>query len=260
MSRTGLDSVLDIDLDAFVWPQVFYREEQADRPSGSQHRAWPPPAVERLLGRLGVTGAVAGRCVEPHVEVFDIWYEALESGRLRHPFHVVHVDAHEDLGYGDPCWKSIQEEILTQPLTCRTPNAVRPLLHSGNYLLGAAALGWLASITFIPCRALQRGGAARLELASVLDIHWQAGSPRAGALQLRSRSGYSAEDQANRASEAVWDIVDPPIPVHVLTPREFSPRTWTAVTVARSPAFSPSEADPLLELLRQRISPARAES
>lgn len=256
MSQDGPDSVLDIDLDAFVWPQVFYREEQADRPSGSQHRAWPLPAVDRLLCRLGVTGAMPGRCVEHHVEVFDVWHEALESGRLRHPFHVVHVDAHEDLGYGDPCWKSIQEKILTHPLTCRTPNAVRPLLHSGNYLLGAAALGWLASVTFIPCRALPRGAAARLELASVLDLHWQAGNPRSGALQLRSRRGVSADVHARDALQPDWDLLDPPIPVRILAPHEFSARTWAALTAARSPAFSPPEADSLFEHLRQRISPA----
>jgi hypothetical protein len=89
---------LDLDLDFFVSPTLFDREEHLGRPANDGFTVWPSVKADGLLRKLGLTGTLPGKVCGRHVEALWAWREAIRLGALVPPFPVVHVDAHEDLG------------------------------------------------------------------------------------------------------------------------------------------------------------------
>ncbi len=241
--------ILDLDLDFFVRPPVYHVPERGPRPSDQAHSIWPAEAVAALLRRLGVTAAIRGRVVEHHVEALPAWMDAITRGWLAPPFRVVHVDAHEDLGYGDPLWMSFQEQVLCRPLPQRNFDEVLGLAHSGNFLLAAIALGWVGALDLVLPGPLSPDHGRRLSDLSAHAVHFMHGVETSGAIELHAVPGLPAEAQARGCRKLPWVVRDPPVPVRVLAPGEVRPATYSYWTVATSPAFCPPGADALLPVL-----------
>lgn len=248
-------TVLDVDLDFFVSPTVYDTPEHAARPDDRACTVWGPAEAEGLMRRLGATAPLPGALCEHHVEALWAWNRALYEGRLVAPFAVVHVDAHEDLGYGDPLWIPLQEEVLLRPVWGREFEQVAALAHSGNYLLCAVALGWVSELTLVLPGPLSRDPALRLAELSIHPLHWLDGDETSGMLQLRSAPPLPARAQADGCRTLEWAVLDPPVPVRVLLPEEVEPQAYDFLTVARSPAFCPPKADALLPLLTAALRP-----
>ena len=249
-------TVLDIDLDFFVSPPVYSVPESGARPADEGFQVWDAADVEAFLRRLGLARPLPGRVVHHHGRVLWEWNAALYEGRLKAPFRVVHVDAHEDLGYGDPLWRQLQEEVLARPVGERSPDQLHTIAHSGNYLLCAVALGWVSELVLVMPEPLPADPVHRLHALSAHPLHFAGGEPATGLLQLKSLPGLPADEQAQRCRELEWRVVDTPVPVKVVAPGEVEPAGYEFLTVARSPAFCPPKADALLPLLTRWVAEA----
>ena len=114
--------VLDLDLDFFLDMITYPADPGERRPSGPDDRPhsegdipWTEKEVIRFLeNRCGLSDQepVNGRLVTHHHEAFYYWRELIQKGELTTPFEVVHVDAHADLGMGDPNWDYLVSEVL----------------------------------------------------------------------------------------------------------------------------------------------------
>lgn len=248
-------TVLDLDLDFFVSPTLYEVPEDAPRPPDHAHQVWPAAEAEHLLQRLGLTAPVPGALCERHVEALWAWNRAVYEGRLEVPFDVVHVDAHEDLGYGDPLWTRLQEEVLVRPVWERRFEEVAALAHSGNYLLCAVALGWVRELTLVLPGPLPITPEGRLRELCAHPLHFAYGEETSGLLQLKSVPGLPAAEQAERCRELRWAVMDAPVPVTVLSAEEVEPAVYDFLTLARSPAFSPPKAEGLLPTLTRFLKP-----
>ncbi|MDZ4180928.1 MAG: UPF0489 family protein [Coriobacteriia bacterium] len=146
--------VLDLDLDFFAEGIVEF---------GFDVKPTLPPLwsesvfVQFLEERCGLSRAtpVPGRIFEDHNEALCFWRDLLAGGLIAAPFHVVHVDAHADLGHdGGQNWVSWVEHlsvrVLGRPQNERD-NRVEdePFENEVNYLLFAAARRWLSELTFV---------------------------------------------------------------------------------------------------------------
>ena len=143
--------VLDIDLDFFLadcCPLAPYGE----RPSLPGHEPWPEAEVDRFLREncgLSAAHPIPGRVFDTHDRALCFWEEKLREGRLTAPFHVTHVDAHSDLGIGDPGPGYVLYNVLAmQPekrLQLDSFYAQRKL-DEANYLLFALAMRRISSL------------------------------------------------------------------------------------------------------------------
>jgi len=240
--------ILDIDLDFFLnkvqfWPGF-------GRPVDPALRPWSPEAVRDFLeNRCGLRRdrPLPGLIVDEHHEIFFDWRRRIQEGLLQPPFEVVHIDAHADLGFGDASVPYVVTELLSLSPDERAFPRVggREGLGPGNYLLFAIACRWISRLTYVyhpgrypdlPERIVQLD--ARGE--GCIQLPWYGARPPE-ALQQR----WPEEPLA-------WE---PPVPYReVPGPRYCNTEgPFDLLYIARSPAYTPAEADRLLALLGEYI-------
>lgn len=243
--------ILDIDLDFFLnkvrfWPGF-------GRPLDSELRLWPLDEVQAFLeNRCGLRRdrPLPGRIVEEHHEIFFDWRQRIQQGRLRPPFEVVHIDAHADLGFGDASVLYVVTELLSLPLDQRTFPHVggREGLGPGNYLLFAIACRWICRSTYVyhpgryadlPERIVQLDAQG----AGVIQLPWYGPRPLEA---LRQR--WPDEPMAWEPPVAYREVAGPAY--------QNTEGPFDLLYIARSPAYTPLEADPLLEIFGFYLEPA----
>jgi hypothetical protein len=141
---------LDIDLDFFLNKNAYHTSHEHGR-LDSEYQPWSAFRAKRFLeGRCGLstTSPVPGRIVEHHDEVLGIWRALIDSGCLKAPFEVIHLDAHPDLWVGGnmslaPGRLHVEPEQEAAILKTKQ-------IHPGNYLTFALAYGWISSLTWVP--------------------------------------------------------------------------------------------------------------
>jgi len=237
--------ILDIDLDFFLnkvqfWPGF-------GRPVDPELRPWSPEAVRDFLeNRCGLRRdrPLPGLIVDEHHEIFFDWRRRIQEGLLQPPFEVVHIDAHADLGFGDASVPYVVTELLSLPPDRRTFPCVggREGLGPGNYLLFAIACRWISRLTYVyhpgrypdlPERIVQLD--ARGE--GSVQLPWYGPRPPE-ALQQR----WPDEPLAWEPSVPYREV---PGPTYRNTEGPFD-----LLYIARSPAYTPAEADRLLDVFR----------
>lgn len=142
--------VLDLDLDFFLNP--FTEHSASPRRLGDEDfTPWKEAAVRDYLEKnCGLKRPIPGCVAEKHDAAVNCWKGLLENDFFDGPFEVVHVDAHSDLGGGDPCFEYLHEEFLHLPIDERTPRTSGPgAMHEGNYLAFALALRWISRVDFV---------------------------------------------------------------------------------------------------------------
>src|SRR5438445_1688144 len=118
-----MDTVLDLDLDFFVWPIAHWRSGRKRRSEADCNYVASKEAVRGFLEQqcyLTTGSKLPGREVVEHPDAFRIWRQWLRDGRLSAPFRVIHVDAHADLGLGDPGWLYLTTDVLARPVARRS--------------------------------------------------------------------------------------------------------------------------------------------
>jgi hypothetical protein len=274
-----MQTVLDLDLDFFVWP-IEHMPEDTGRLPETEYKHSPPDEVREFLEArctLKRGKKIPGHEMVEHDEAFSTWRRWLRAGVLSAPFNVIHVDAHADLGLGDSGWVYLLSELLALPWSQRSEPRFEPrALNSGNYLAFAIANRWIGNLTYVfpyrkpPerqdqvsikvfegekfVRTLSLGTAVSEQPdprpTDLMHLLFRDRNARTGLIELRHLS-------PDTVTEEVWNL-NPPVPIHVepavpfnyIASDRFKFEGFTHMTVAQSPQFTPSSADKLLPIFR----------
>lgn len=191
-------SILDFDLDYFVYPPVVYPpwaswlaskgiSEKRRLARDRRLRYWMTRGrLARRLKELGVGPLHLRSRFEDHQEALPFWIELVRTGQIEAPFTVYHFDAHSDLYLGPKEERDRHFEEGTERLREGTP--IQHVAHEANYLWWAIYLGLVDRIVWIvpepqfdldrdldfnerycrPRHGLQRA----LELEDAANDHW----------------------------------------------------------------------------------------
>ncbi len=278
-----MHTILDLDLDFFVWPPKRDRCDHDRLPdSECQHLASQEDVRQFLEQRCHLNRAspIPGQEFVEHVDAFTTWSVWLKEKKLSAPFAVVHVDAHADLGAG---WNLtchyVETELLALPVGGRrTPRFGDKGINSGNYLVGAIANRWISNLTWVHpvdrnLRALGGGGdSPNLTLQyerirCLLDPDDEACPHErwAGDLPPRCFRNYDWHTGLIelRETKPTHFGQSDPTPVHLEPPIRFDMSVedhfefsrFTHMVVAQSPQYTPVSADHLLPVIREYFCP-----
>lgn len=271
-----MHTILDLDLDFFVWP---IERDRADDEPRLDENAFAPASAEQvrrfLENRCGLSTAhpIPGRLLVQHVDAFSTWREWLSRDILVAPFNVVHADAHSDLGSGWPneSPRFYETELLAHPLEERiSPRVGTDALNSGNYLVAAVANRWVYELKYVyptdplppdPAKArieriqklLTRGDGNETAPSDLPTYCFKDWSAKTRIIELReySKVGYSRVDSSTQPVH-----VEPEVPFDWVEADKFEFSGFTHMVVAQSPAYTPSTADPLLKIIEEYFTPA----
>lgn len=244
--------ILSIDIDYFVTPTVHDGSlRQIRRLNKRTYQVDSIPMVKQLLYRCGLDSQrrVPGVFVRHHVAAFDVirWLRQMAW----FIDELVHVDAHSDLGLGDPGYVYLLTKLAHQPLQKRqNPKRGWKYLNLANWLPFVVANEWVKNIAFLPkdgCmsdshpayfRELILPSSTRLEIrkATEDDVGTMVGSDSV----LRTQ----AFDRVPVVASARFRICDPL--AFTCDPPDF-------VIVCQSPQFTPRTADAVIELCREFV-------
>jgi hypothetical protein len=282
-----MHKVLDLDLDFFVWP-AFDDTGHGDvsklpRPARDRftYLAAEAEIREFLEVRCGLSTGhpLPGHEAQEHLDAFTTWRAWLTERRLSEPFAVVHVDAHSDLGSGlwNNTYHFVSTDLLALPLEARrTPKFGPRHLNSGNYLIGAIANRWLDRLTYV----YPVGPATPLPIPD--DISEPMTTNQMLRLLNRQR-GIKEEEppppfldewcfQDHRLSTGKIELrqfrdgpdwhktrpvtIEPSVEFRAVKSDAFSETGFTHLFLARSPQYTPEEADLLLDVIRDYFTEA----
>lgn len=196
--------VLDLDLDFFLDKVLYGRGPDAARPDPSEANPWDESDVRGFLERrcrLSRSSRTPGRVFPNHDEVFRCWNRLTKDGLLPVPFHLVHVDAHSDVGI----WGTIQENIMGRLLHVRPDRRIAELgkaVNAGNFLAYTPALRWLASVELVrhpyPMNDIPESSTSRA-------MTHRAGTSRCELTRLARYSGTTTRCPKARSSRFLWN-------------------------------------------------------
>lgn len=229
---------LDLDLDFFLNDIAYLSRCETGRQS-SEYKPWRISKVRRFLERrcgLSHCAPIPGRIVEGHDEVFAFWRKLIESGNLRIPFEVVHIDAHPDLSVGGGLY--MMSGFLLIDSEQRLAMINRENIHSGNYLTFAIACGWIASLVWV--RHREHKFLPRLR-----------GDRISGLVQLSKAEDKEYSIRNLPAAEREHGVRFKILPWQSFRTR----KTFDYIAMSRSPDFTPPESDELVPVIEEYIRP-----
>jgi len=255
MQTDPCQRVIDLDLDFFLREVVDSRPFRGSRLNAKDYPPWDLAEVMAFLeDRCELKGRLPGRAVEHHAEVFGLWREGLVRGFLSRPFHVTHIDAHADLGMSEGGYKYLLCELVHLPPHERwhpreSTEGEAEAMTDGNYLAFAAGCRWLAGITYVHP---QDHGA---------DIHpfiMESFDPRTGTIRMPRLRRDELSDRGYfippRSFTLPPERLEPPVPLHSISAGEYgADAPFDLIFLARSPTYTPAEADPIYEAIRERF-------
>ena len=234
--------MLDLDLDFFL-DKV--SNHYARSGGGPQCVPWTEGDVRQYLEmNCGITQSIPGRYLKDHHEAFGFWKELVGSKRLITPFDVVHVDAHADLGLGDPGYVYLMTDILWRPVADRTSpgHGMTP----GNYLAFAIACQWLSSLTYVAHPNYRD---------DLLRLHMKNQDVNADAIELKRCTREQIEDYLE-TKELKFEGIEPEVPFCRVPGDAFQEsKHYDFVTFAHSPRYTPEAADALVPVIMEYINP-----
>jgi hypothetical protein len=223
---------LDLDLDFFLNKNAYKSALNSGR-LGPEYKPWSFRRVRHFMeDRCGLSSdaPVQGRIVESHDGVLQFWRTLIESGRLKIPFEVIHIDAHPDIWGGGLYLVSgflhIDPEYGQVMLKKKN-------IHSGNYLTFAIAYGWLSSLVWIP-----------LEKHPGSPPEWDADA-RSILKHINNRKSENSSVPGSPITER-----EPGIPYRILPQDKFRMREkFDYMALSLSPIFTPPESDKLISVI-----------
>ncbi len=149
--------ILDIDLDFF---QNDIHNNEIDNENfleNSDIKVWDEKEFISFLENscgLEKNKKILGRLVKHHVEAYFFWKELIETGKIKLPFEVTHIDAHSDLGFSinleySEFLKSLDKERKDEFNNGINFDKYTEYLNSGNYLLDAVISKWINKILYV---------------------------------------------------------------------------------------------------------------
>jgi hypothetical protein len=234
--------VLDLDLDFFLHDTAHWSPE--GRLDPAEYPPWDiDQAISFLREQCHLEAPLPGCVVENHGELFTLWRKAVQDGRLTAPFHVTHIDAHADLGLGDAGYMHLMTEVLyREPEERLEPSEG---LGDGNYLAFAIACRWISDLVYV---YNDRGG------NDLMTYHLEGFHPDASHIQLKAMRKSEIEKLWHLApkEDLQVDRHEPLVPFSHRSWRDFhADRPFDFICLARSPSYTPAEADPIFDEIRR---------
>ncbi len=131
-----MQTILDLDLDFFVWPVAHWPEGTGRLPETEYAHSSPDEVREFLESRCSLRRGkkILGHEMVEHQDAFSTWRRWLHAGVLSAPFNVIHVDAHVDLGLGDVGWVYLLSEVLAlSPWENHATMPRKPAVTTGRF-------------------------------------------------------------------------------------------------------------------------------
>ena len=227
---------LDLDLDFFLNKNPYYSGAENTR-LGSPYKPWSRLRVRRFLEKqcgLSVGTPLLGRTVESHHRVIDFWRSLIESGDLKAPFDVTHIDAHPDLSVRGGL------RLAAGMLFIEPGRGCSPLeeeyANSGNYLTYAIAYGWVAHLVWIPLLVTSRS-------PNQDDVD-PGRSGQVKSIAAKGTAGYPPNE--------VTRPPQPGVPFIVIPWQHFiAAGSFDYMILSKSPGFTPPESDALVPIIEQ---------
>lgn len=244
--------ILDLDLDFFIDDIAIYRWGNSPRLSDEEYHPWTDQEVINYLENhcnLLSNNKIRGKSVIHHHEAFLYWRDLIDRGELEIPFEVVHIDAHSDLGYpaGDDILDYVLTELTYLPLNLRINDILeKNRLNISNYLLFAAACGWINKITYVthPKAKYPR---------DLHGLYLKENRASSGFLQLKR---YSKEQfkQVMSLKDIKPEGFDLEIPLEIIPYDEYkNVQPFSFIVLSQSPGYTPKSADSLIKIITQYI-------
>lgn len=238
--------VLDLDLDFFLNNVAYFKIDDGERLDSKAYQPWTRSQVHSFLKkrcRLSLSTPVEGRIVEHHDGAFDFWQQLVETGRLPTPFHVTHVDSHNDLGLGDSGYCYLMSDFLHIEAEMRLQRLQRSRVEFGNYLAFAIACRWIASISWI-----RHPGQPN----SLLQYHFKDFNPSSGVIQLKSVERNAFDNLSTPLCPRSLPILslEPEVVFKMVLWDSFSAtEPFDYVVLSKSPGFTTRESDELIPII-----------
>jgi hypothetical protein len=224
---------LDLDLDFFLNNNAYGAGSGSGR-LGSEFKPWSVAKVRRFLVErccLSLNTPVPGRTVESHDGVIEFWHSLINSGNLRVPFEVIHIDAHPDLSVRGGLY--LTSGLLHIDSERALATLKREYVHAGNYLTFAIACGWIASLVWVPLHK------------TLKDLPKGYGDARYGPIQLKNR-----EDGDSHIGDLSVVERKSGVPYKILSWYGFRTiETFNYMALSRSSNFTPLESDTLIPVI-----------
>jgi hypothetical protein len=241
--------LLDIDLDFFVEGTAHWKSSDSERLDGDDFPPWRlEDAMNFLERQCGLAGKLPGFVVEHHGALFDLWRDAIQSGVIRPPLAVTHVDAHADLGLGDAGYIYLLTTLVNLPLEERAnPQRGDEGLGDGNYLAFAIANRWLDDLTYVFNTDDDRPGDLMIPVLENFDRD-------SHHIQLEPRTREEIDQGLRDTLPPLEELHEPRVPLTFVPWKEFrAPASFDVVCLARSPAYTPPAADSIFDEIRERF-------
>lgn len=230
--------VLDIDLDFFL-ADCCELAAPGERPPLHGHEPWSEADVRCFLERncgLDRRSRVPGRLFETHDEALVFWNELRSEGKLKVPFEVTHIDAHSDLGIGKPGPGFALNSVITLDPSIRADISryyQMKQLDEANYLLFALAFRWVSGLE---------------------NVRNPNSRPDIPEFAFRNDVGEYSSIRLSSFASKLFEAkngVEPTVPFTVYADYNsfFANERYDYVSAARSPRYSPKEADALMGVI-----------
>ena len=180
----------------------------------------------------------------------------IDSGQLRVPFHLTHVDSHADMGMGmgDASSGYIMGELLHQNSSDRTnpQRGGHEGLLEGNFISFAVACGWISSIDYVHHPQLF---AQNCELHDIPDCLFRDDNPRCGVIQLK-KLPRGCHQSVRCLEEFTPLALEPEVPIRFIKCDEFhTTASFSFMFAAQSPKYTPATSDFIVDIIREFIIP-----
>jgi hypothetical protein len=268
-----MNTILDLDLDVFSSPTVYWPPKKNYRPSDNEHMCASGDDVRYFLEEqcgLSRDRRIPGDEFTHHDEAFYTWRRWIEQGSLTAPFAVAHIDAHADMGMGDAGYMYLLSELLALPVEQRgNPRRAYDALNAGNYLMFAVANRWINRLTYVfptrhpwtanwassPSKNFRQDPCSDGAPGDLMVMHFQNEDWRTGMLELKHCS-YETLKRCVGCTGPLGPVIhtEPAVPFDFAAVPNFSFRGFTHMVVAHSPQYTPPSADQLLPILREYVT------
>lgn len=239
--------VLDLDLDFFLDKVACDRSEKDGRLDSQYYTIWSPDDVDSFLTdkcSLDANVPLPGKLLIYHHEIFQVWRELIESGYLKAPFEVVHVDSHADLGSGDNGYIYLMGDILHREVSQRyRPEIACNKMNAGNFLAFAIGCRWIHKLIYVP----NPNGRADL-----FEYYFRNGDSRSGIIQLKAVDPKFFNNITTLEPIIDMKPTEPEIQFQSVALNNFSDDgTFDFLTLCQSPEFTTLESDDLIPVIKK---------
>jgi hypothetical protein len=226
---------LDLDLDFFLNKNSYYSGHEDVR-LGPEYKPWSASRVRHFLeDRCGLShdNPLPGRTIKSHDEVLDFWHMLIESGRIKIPFDVIHIDVHPDLWVGGVLY--LKSDFLFFDPERGLAILKNKQIHSGNYLTLAIAYRWIGSLVWVPLLKFRKD-----------QPEWD-GDVRSGLKKFKKRKSGGHPIRSLPVAERECSVHFQILPWH-----EFrTSKTFGYMALCKSPGFTPPESDGLISIIEE---------